>query len=1021
MPPEHHVESAETLPIETASARSETLPPEVDTASEPRSAPIHDWDRYELFELIGKGGMGVVYRARDRRLDRSLAIKFLLVADPTLTLRLLREARAQARIDHPNVCRVYEVGEIAGRAYIALQLIAGEPLHHAAPRMSLDHKVAVMRTVALAIHEAHRLGIVHRDLKPANIMVEPTADGRWIPVVMDFGLARELTVEAGLTESGALLGTPAYMSPEQARGEVRAIDRRSDIYSLGATLYELLVGQPPFSNPALAEILTQVIHDEPPAPRSLVPSLPLDLETIALKCLAKEPAQRYASARALADDLGRYRDGESILGRRASRRVRLRRWGRRHRALVILGACSLAIICALGVFGVRSWLGSRQERARTRESAQLAERLGREASEIEGDLREAYQWPLHDTRDDRKRVRARMSAIAVTHHDLGELGDAAVHDALGRGHLALHEWPEAADELRLAEKSGRQTPELHAALGRALGELYHRAYEAARRSGDQAWIAARQKELAQQFLQPALTELAQSRATENAALLEALIALYRGDAATAEQRALAVAEHAPGSSEARKLAGDAAYAAALEALDHGAYDAARPGFERATTRYAEASEIARSDASLYEAAAQAWLQLAELDVRQRKTPLHALESALSIIDDRALCADPDNAAIYTLKSYVLLRWFRTPALASAPEQQQPLLERTDEAAARAVKLDPRSARAWDALGYTHYFRGRFEAAQGRDGNPWWRRAIDEIDHALTIQPDDPQALGDLGAAHRRLATSLGWADQDPMPEYQAALRSFARAAALDPQYLSACTNQVDLHNAIAEYQDATGDDPRPAVASALQVGARCLTIDANYYLTYDNLAQAQLTLAHYLAETEGDPTAALASARDDLDRVAALELDSALVWYHRLVAANVEARFQLRRRADASPAIALGHAALQKVLAHNANNAEYYVEAARLALAEAAVPKRAASESKALLTQALAHAQRAIAIDPQLPTAELAAAESCLGLATAQPTKAVIDRGLAYADQALHHNAHLVEAQAVRVQLLWLR
>jgi serine/threonine protein kinase len=287
---------------------------------------------YEVLGELGRGGMGVVYLARQLGLNRLVALKMILSgphAGSTELARFRAEAETAARLQHPNIVQVYEVGEADGRPFLSLEYIDGIGLDQALNGRPQPPAAAarLVKTLAEAVQYAHEHGVVHRDLKPANILLAPAsgrdgestprpeAGANGVPKITDFGLAKQLDAGGGLTQTGAVLGTPSYMAPEQAEGRIHQIGPATDVYALGAILYECLTGRPPFRAATLFETLEQVRALNPIPPRQLQPAVPRDLETICLKCLHKEPEQRYASARDLADDLGRFLQGEAIHAR----------------------------------------------------------------------------------------------------------------------------------------------------------------------------------------------------------------------------------------------------------------------------------------------------------------------------------------------------------------------------------------------------------------------------------------------------------------------------------------------------------------------------------------------------------------------------------------------------------------------------------------------------------------------------------------------------------------------------------
>ena len=322
-------------------------------------APIPDWLRqvgdYELSEEIGHGGMGVVYRARQVSLNRWVALKMLLpapFASDEFIRRFQAEAQAVANLHHPNIVALHEVGVHAGQHYFSMDYVAGRNLAELTRTGPLpaDRAARYAEGIARAIHYAHQQGVLHRDLKPSNILV----DARDQPQITDFGLAKRLSLECDLTVTGQILGSPHYLPPEQAQGRNQGIGPASDVYGIGAVLYHLLTGQPPFQGEGLPEVLHQVIAEEPPALRALNPGVPRDLETICLKCLRKTPGDRYAGAAELAEDLHRWQAGEPIRARPPTRAERLWYWGRRHPVSSALAAALfLALLAWSAVFARR--------------------------------------------------------------------------------------------------------------------------------------------------------------------------------------------------------------------------------------------------------------------------------------------------------------------------------------------------------------------------------------------------------------------------------------------------------------------------------------------------------------------------------------------------------------------------------------------------------------------------------------------------------------------------------------------
>jgi hypothetical protein len=421
---------------------------------------------YDVEGVLGRGGMGVVYQARQQGLNRRVALKMILAgkhSGPQTLARFRAEAESVARLVHPHIVQIYEIGEHDGCPFFSQEYVAGGSLgvRLGGVPQSARASASFVETLAEAVHYAHQQGLIHRDLKPDNVLLRPPEVGQpaetfGIPKIADFGLAKQLDSDSGQTQSGSILGTPSYMAPEQAAGHTAEVGPPTDVYALGAILYAMLTGRPPFRGLTVMDTLEQVRSQEPVPPRRLQPGVPRDLETICLKCLRKPSAARYPTAHALADDLRRFCAGEPIHARPVGRQEKLWRWCRRNP--VVAGLLALVFLVLLGGIAVSTSFGLEAEkRGRDREGTRPGSNRGKNARTAEGkateEAKKARTAEEHATQEATKTKAAKrdsdMEAARL------KFRDAIVHAQAGSVDLGLYGLIEA---LRLAPDDADAAP-----------------------------------------------------------------------------------------------------------------------------------------------------------------------------------------------------------------------------------------------------------------------------------------------------------------------------------------------------------------------------------------------------------------------------------------------------------------------------------------------------------------------------------------------------------------------------------
>lgn len=775
---------------------------------------------------VAEGASGRIYRSRDRETGQALAVKRLRHADTNQVARLKREAAAQQRLDHPNICRVYGIEQDDhGHWQLLMEFVPGSTLAREMDRLSLAERIRILVAVTRAVQLAHELGILHRDLKPSNILLRGSDSSKALePVVSDFGLARS-DDEPAMTMTGEVLGTPAYMAPEQALGAHDQVGPATDVFALGCMIFEALTGKPPFEAPTVSASIDRLLHEDAPHPRKFNRRAPEGLCRIALQCLERDPSRRYACASDLADDLEQWQQGKGVGARHYSRLYRWHRRLARHSLATAVAMVGIAIIASL-----ITWTAWQSHTTAAREA--LAAELGTELGNISNRMSIARLAPAHDIDHDRNQLELRLQAIDDAHGDSERFAD-LVQTRLARAYLDIG----AIDEAEMHARIARDLSESDAARAVWADVLLARYADALvpimelpadRRTERLAAAQAR-------FLETAQREL---DAIGNPALVPrdslAVLAILERRFDEARREIDRLPSDRPYDFRRELLDGRLQLEQAAVAMERAEREKAADRFEAALSVFRQIASAARSDPRprlLACQAARGRLRATHHSAESLPLTLAAFEPLcveLEVVEPGRVRMHAERAAAY---SGLAAAWDGI----NEKERARLLLREGIKASDRGVELAPDDPTLLE-------FRSRlFLRLAGlllddfQSVSEALDRAAESARRLIVVQPANPVGPMLLGTIERDRARRLSLSDRDPDPAFAAASAAFDQALALNPDS-SAILAEAAL-NEVFRFYELRPAAPAAAVERAqraIDLQQRALDMDPeNVDLLFD--------------------------------------------------------------------------------------------------------------------------------------------------------------------------------------------
>lgn len=792
--------------------------------------------QYRLLDFLGEGGMGCVFKARDLRLNRMVALKFVKHLSQHANRRLVREARLQAQLDHDHICKVYEIGEVQGQTFIAMQYLEGVALSELVGDLCVEAKLSLMVKIALAVHKAHSLGFIHRDLKPGNVMVCQTEQGRLKPYILDFGLARRLQ-ETHSTETGAMRGTWMFMAPEQVRGVNKEIDRRTDVFGLGASLFFLLCGKPPHESSGPAATLVAILAGETRSLRDYMPAIDKDVNLIVAKALAANPVDRYASCKALAEDIQRFLCGEPITAKKPNFATKLRLFFKRHKWWVRTVGFSMA-----AVFAVVIW--SFFARKQLAQQAKVAAEFIKSSEELEAQQRFFAMLPPHSLQQDKTHLETMIGKVTQQMNVLGTVADGPGAYALGRGYLALNDYPKALRLLQKAWHASYQTDDVAISIGTVLQQLYLKELADIETlpDTDQRQKARAEKTKAYQIKARTYLNVIspqQSLANHHAA---ALIAFFEGKEDKALQHWDRLVQKQPVFYEGLLYQGQILMRRGDVYRDAEQVLAASEAYRLAEEKLRAAHAIGRSDPSTGLALTR--LHLGRSMMTQ-SNPDESFDLAVATGADYAkqvLFLNREFAPANTMLA--VFASMRATRNLHAGNDPMPDWQLALDYGQVSLAQDPNQPLVYNSVGMVHQIIGRYQLGRGGAPLPHFNQAIKVFQKGLALNPNSASLNNNLGLTLLYKAQVKGSLFEGDTSDMEAGIRHLQTAVRHMPNRLNTLQNVGMAYLTIAEAEYIRGRDPAENLCFANQVFADVLSIQPQHgaaLLNQANVVQRQAT------------------------------------------------------------------------------------------------------------------------------------------------------------------------------------